>query len=150
MALNRMIDLLERVVKQSGSGIGPTHQRRDLEVGEDKTLERFQKFAPPKFMGGPNPEIAKNWLEAMVNIFEALKYPENRQVTFSVFQFEGPARSWWNMVKTKWERKQIPWTWTNFAYEFKEKYIPPLVRQKREDEFIRLQQGTSSVAEYET
>ena len=53
------------------------------------------------------------------------------------------------MIKTKWEREQTPWIWANFAYEFKEKYIPPLVQEKREDEFIRLWQEISSVAEYE-
>ena len=33
--------------------------------------------------------------------------------------------------------------------EFNEKFLPPLVQEKREDEFIKLRQGTSSVAEYE-
>ncbi|XP_027158288.1 uncharacterized protein LOC113759909 [Coffea eugenioides] len=49
--------------------------------GEDRGLERFQKFAPPKFIGGADPDYAE---------------------------------------------------------------------EKREDDFIRLRQGTSSVAEYET
>ena len=34
--------------------------------------------------------------------------------------------------------------------EFNEKYFPPLVQEKREDDFIRLRQGTRNVAEYET
>ena len=89
MPLNRMTDLLERVVNQSGSGVKPTHQHRDSEIGEDRVLKRFQKFAPPKFTGEPNFEVAKNWLEAMVNIFEASRYPEERQVTFLYSNLRG-------------------------------------------------------------
>mgnify|MGYP004719700857 CR=1 FL=1 len=33
--------------------------------------------------------------------------------------------------------------------EFNEKFLAPLIQEKREDEFIKLRQGTSSVAEYE-
>ena len=34
--------------------------------------------------------------------------------------------------------------------EFNEKYLPPIVQEQREDEFIGLRQGTLSVSEYET
>ncbi|XP_027118577.2 uncharacterized protein [Coffea arabica] len=147
-AINRMTDLLARLVDQQGQV--PGNQQRDLEVGEDRALERFQKFAPPKFLGGPEPEVAENWFERMEDIFAALHYSEERQVTFAVFQLEGAARSWWNVVRAKWEREQTPRTWLNFTREFNEKFLPPLIQEKREDEFIKLRQGTSSVAEYET
>ncbi|XP_071928113.1 uncharacterized protein [Coffea arabica] len=147
-AINRMIDLLARLVDQQGQV--PGNQQRDPEVGEDRALERFQKFAPPKFLGGPEPEVAENWFERMEDIFAALHYTEERQVTFTVFQLEGAALSWWNVVRAKWEREQTPRTWLNFTREFNEKFLPPLIQEKREDEFIKLRQDTSSVAEYET
>ena len=86
----------------------------------------------------------------MINIFAALNYTEERQMTFTAFQFEGSARAWWNMIRVKWEREQTAWTWINFAREFNEKYLPPLVQEKREDDFIRLLQGALSVFEYKT
>ncbi|XP_027184043.1 uncharacterized protein LOC113782351 [Coffea eugenioides] len=86
----------------------------------------------------------------MLDIFAALGYPEERQIVFAVFQFEGAARAWWNVIRAKWDREQTPWTWVNFTREFNEKYLPPLIQERREDEFIRLRQGTMSVAEYET
>ncbi|XP_071932958.1 uncharacterized protein [Coffea arabica] len=46
---------------------------------EDKAFKRFQKFAPPKFIGGPNPDVAERWLEKIVDIFAALHYTEERQ-----------------------------------------------------------------------
>ncbi|XP_027182032.1 uncharacterized protein LOC113780427 [Coffea eugenioides] len=118
--------------------------------GKDRALERFQKFSPPKFLGGPDPEGAERWLEIMINIFAALNYAEDRQVQFAVFQFEGPARVWWNVVRAKWEREETASTWLNFIREFNEKYLPPIVQEKREDEFIKFRQGTLSISEYET
>ena len=53
------------------------------------------------------------------------------------------------MKRGKWERAQTPWTWENYTREFNKKFLPPLIQEKREDEFIKLRQGTLSVAEYE-
>ncbi|XP_027156852.1 uncharacterized protein LOC113758021 [Coffea eugenioides] len=86
----------------------------------------------------------------MIDIFAALHYSEERQVTFAVFQLEGAPRSWWNVIRLKWDREQTPRTWVNFMRDFNAKYFPPLVQEKKEDEFIRLRQGTQSVAEYES
>ncbi|XP_071925916.1 uncharacterized protein [Coffea arabica] len=113
-----MTNILARLVEQQGQA--PVNQPRDPEMMQDRALERFQKFFPPKFLGGPDPE------------------------------FEGPARAWWNVVRAKWERDGTAWTWLNFVREFNEKYLPPIVQEKREDDFINLRQGTLSVSEYET
>ncbi|XP_027167083.1 uncharacterized protein LOC113767103 [Coffea eugenioides] len=91
-----MTDILERLADRQGPG--SLNQLGGRERGEDRALERFLKFNPPKFVGEPDPKVAENWLERMTNIFAVLDYAENRQ---------------------------------------------------REDEFIKLKQGTLSVAEYE-
>ncbi|XP_071933059.1 uncharacterized protein [Coffea arabica] len=116
----------------------------------DRALEQFQKFATPKFIGGPSPDLAERWMDHMMDIFTALGYSEERQVSFAVFQFERPARAWWNIIKAKWERGQTSWTWINFTREFNKKYLPPIVQERREEDFIRLRQGSLSVAKYET
>nr|XP_027093680.1 uncharacterized protein LOC113714080 [Coffea arabica] len=121
-----------------------------IQQGEDKALEWFQKFSPPQFIGGPNPDVAEKWLEKMIDIFAALHYTEERQVIFVVFQLEGAARSWWNMIRMKWEREQTPRTWVNFMREFNAKYFPPLIQEQKEDEFIKLRQGAQTVVEYES
>ncbi|XP_027151966.1 uncharacterized protein LOC113780390 [Coffea eugenioides] len=86
----------------------------------------------------------------MIDIFAALHYSEERQVTFAIFQLEGTARSWWNVIRMKWNREQTPRTSVNFMRDFNAKYFPPLVQEKKEDEFIRLRQGTQMVAEYKS
>ena len=63
----------------------PVNKPRDPDMGQDRALERFQKFSPPKFLGVPDPEGVERWLEAMINIFAALNYTEDRQVQFAVF-----------------------------------------------------------------
>ena len=70
-------------------------------------------------------------------------------MNFAVFQFEGAACSCWNVIKAKWEREQTPWIWANFEREFNAKFLPPMIQEKREDDFIRLKQGLLSVTEYE-
>nr|XP_027124203.1 uncharacterized protein LOC113740889 [Coffea arabica] len=128
---------------------GPVHHQGGPIDTEDRALERFLKFGPPKFYGGPEPEVAEGWWERISDIFAALNYTEERQVTFAAFQFEGAARSWWNLIKVNWDRNHIPRTWTNFTREFNAKFLPPLIQEKREDDFIKCRQGAVSVAEYE-
>ncbi|XP_027184130.1 uncharacterized protein LOC113782437 [Coffea eugenioides] len=146
-AINRMTDILERLAERRG--VEPLNQLGGQDRGEDRALERFLKFNSPKFTDEPDPEVAENWLERMANIFAALDYAEERRVTFAIFQFEGAARGWWDMIKGKWERAQTPWTWENLLGKFNEKFLPPLVQEKWEDEFIKVKQGASSVAENE-
>ena len=112
-------------------------------------MERFLKFNPPNFIGEPDPEVVENWLERMAKIFAALDYTEDRRVNFAAFQFECIALALWDVIRGKWERAQTPWTWENFTREFNEKFLPPLIQEKREDKFIKLKQGTLSVIEYE-
>nr|XP_027122087.1 uncharacterized protein LOC113739038 [Coffea arabica] len=153
-AIQRMTDLLAQVVQQEGPNpvppVGNPGNLGNHVEREDRALKRFQKFSPPKFLGGPDLDVAEQWLEKMIDIFAALYYSEERHVTFAVFQLEGAACSWWNIIRMKWEREQTPRTWVNFVREFNAKYFPPLVQEKKENEFIRLRQGTQSVAEYES
>ncbi|XP_027155850.1 uncharacterized protein LOC113756359 [Coffea eugenioides] len=94
-AINRITDVLERLTEHQASG--PVHHPGGPADSDDRALERFLKFGPPKFYGGPELEIAEGWWERISDIFAALNYSEERQVTFATFQFEGAARSWWNL-----------------------------------------------------
>ena len=69
-AITRMTNILAQLVNQQGQGL--VNQQGNHNVGEDKALERFHKFNPPKFLGGPNPDIAENWLDSISNIFADL------------------------------------------------------------------------------
>ena len=90
-AINRITDVLERLTEHQVSG--QVHHQGGPADPEDRALERFLKFGPPKLYGGPEPEVAKGWWERISDIFATLNYAEERQVTFAAFQFEGAARS---------------------------------------------------------
>ncbi|XP_027075821.1 uncharacterized protein [Coffea arabica] len=141
-AIQRMTDLLTQVVQQQGPNpnpqVGNPENLRNHVESEDQALERFQKFSPPKFLGGSDPDVAEQWLEKMIDIFAAFHYSEEMQVTFAIFQLDGTARSWWNIIRTKWEREQTPRTWVNFVREFNAKYFLPLVQEKKETKNVEL------------
>ncbi|XP_071921821.1 uncharacterized protein [Coffea arabica] len=90
-AINRITDVLECMTEHQA--LGPVHHQGGSIDTEDRALERFLKFGPPKFYGGPEPEVAEGWWERISDIFAALNYAEERQVVFAAFQFEGAARS---------------------------------------------------------
>ncbi|XP_027156186.1 uncharacterized protein LOC113756912, partial [Coffea eugenioides] len=138
-AINRITNVLERMTEHPAPG-AVHHQGGPIDT-EDRALEIFLKFGPPKFYGGPEPEVAEGWWERISDIFAALNYTEERQVTFTAFQFEGAARSWWNLIRVNWDRNHIPRTWANFTREFNAKFLPPLIQEKREDDFIKYKQG---------
>ena len=56
-AIQQMTNILERLVDQQGQI--PVNQPHNPEIGEDRALERFQKFVPPKFLGGPDPDVVE-------------------------------------------------------------------------------------------
>ncbi|XP_071906060.1 uncharacterized protein [Coffea arabica] len=96
-AIDRITEVLERLTERQTTE--PVHQPGGPADSDDRALERFLKFGPPKFYGGPEPEVAEGWWERITEIFAALNYTEERKVTFATFQFEGAARSWWNLEK---------------------------------------------------
>nr|XP_027066068.1 uncharacterized protein LOC113691937 [Coffea arabica]XP_027066079.1 uncharacterized protein LOC113691946 [Coffea arabica] len=79
-AIQRMTDLLAHVVEQQDQNpINQSGNPGNHVKGEDRALERFHKFSPPKFIGGPDPDVSEKWLEKMIDIFAALHYMEERQ-----------------------------------------------------------------------
>ena len=53
-----MTDLLAHVVERQGQNLvnQPGNPGNHVE-GEDRALEQFQKFSPPKFLGGLDPDV---------------------------------------------------------------------------------------------
>nr|XP_027082213.1 uncharacterized protein LOC113704513 [Coffea arabica] len=142
-----MTDILERLTDRQG--LGPFNQPGGQDRGEDRVLERFLKFNPPKFSGEPDPEAAENW---MTDILERLT---DRQ-DLGPFNQPGGQDRGENRALEKFLKFNPPKFTGEPGLEaaenwrgFSEKFLPPLVQEKREDEFIKLRQGTSSVAEYE-
>ena len=51
-------------------------------------------------------------------------------------------------MKTSWDEAHVPYTWENFSTKFKEHFIPSVDRDKKELEFLSLEQNVMTVAQY--
>ena len=78
-----------------------------------------------------------------------MRYDDVRKVSFAEFQLEGLAYNWWRVVEAKWRDEVRQPTWAAFIAEFRNKFIPKSVRDKKEQEFLYLKQRGLTVAEYE-
>ena len=59
-AIQCMTDLLTQIVdRYSQNPINQPKNPRNHVEEEDKALKRFQKFSPPTFFEGPNPDVAE-------------------------------------------------------------------------------------------
>ncbi|XP_073063976.1 uncharacterized protein [Primulina eburnea] len=92
-------------------------QEHHLEAN-DRALERFLRFKPPKFEGKPDACQAESWLSKINKIFSILKYPEEQKVNFSTYLFEETTHNWWRTVEHRWTKNHTPKTWENFLQEF--------------------------------
>ena len=69
-AIQRITDLLAHVVEHQCQN--PQPQPANANPGnhvesEDRALERFQKFSPPKFISGPDPDEAERWWTSLLH-----------------------------------------------------------------------------------
>ncbi|KAL3830474.1 hypothetical protein ACJIZ3_019276 [Penstemon smallii] len=133
--------------QQKTRGNDDSHKQATRE--NDQDFERFLRFHPPRFAGEPDDQKAEEWLEEIEKIFKVMGYTNQQRVSFASFKLEGDAHNWWRIVEHKWTRDETPHTWASFLKEFNSKFIPQVVKDQRERDFMNLIQGTMTVAEYE-
>ncbi|XP_073121031.1 uncharacterized protein [Henckelia pumila] len=121
---------------------------RNPDVG-DRTFERFLRYNPPKFLGTPDATQAESWMTKIRKIFSVHNYSDEQKINLATYQFEDAAYDWWRVIDHQWSRNKTPRTWDNFTQEFKDKYIPQVVQNTRDREFMDLVQGSMTVAQYE-
>jgi hypothetical protein len=106
----------------------------------------FLKCDPPPFTGGDDPLEAQSWLNILNNIFECLHCRDEQKVNFAAYMLKGNADNWWNFTCKLSTGK--PTDWEHFQKVFLDRYFPKFIRKQKELEFMHLQQGDMSVAEY--
>ncbi|MQL74898.1 hypothetical protein Taro_007260 [Colocasia esculenta] len=118
--------------------------------GTGKVLREFLQFRPPQFLGQPDPDIARAWLDAVERTFRSMECVPEERVLLASYQLQAQALTWWS---SEWETtfqsrplRQIPWQ--EFVVSFERAFCPTYVRTERLHQFLDLQQMDSTVVQY--
>lgn len=129
---------------------GPVQPPPPPSKAPNRLIYDFLKLKPQPFTGGHDPLEAQYWLDELNKIFEILQCTDEQKVTFAAYMLKGEANNWWNLARASVMAKGNPMNWEYFQEVFLGRYFPECMRQQKEREFIQLQQGGMSVAEYLT
>lgn len=122
---------------------------QNQQPGQRGIVAEFKRSNPPIFERATDHSIVEKWIQEMEKVFDLLGSSEANKVTLAVYQLQGGAYDWWLMEKRKHEGNPEPYTMTLFKEAFTNKYFPRTIRAQKEREFIRLEQGSKTVAQYE-
>ncbi|GAU45087.1 hypothetical protein TSUD_85730 [Trifolium subterraneum] len=114
----------------------------------EKRLDSILKHKPSFFVGGFNPDGAVKWVEEVEIIFEAMECANENKLALGTYMLREEANQWWKNTKLRIGNGGVVITWEMFKREFFNKYFPADVKNKKVVEFMRLEQGNMSVAEY--
>ncbi|RVW80541.1 Retrovirus-related Pol polyprotein from transposon 17.6 [Vitis vinifera] len=112
------------------------------------SFDDFKKLGPPYFSGATDPTEAEAWILKMEKFFGVIDCSEQQKASYAAFMLDKEADHWWRMTRRLLE-DQGPITWRQFREAFYKKYFPDSVRRQKVGEFIRLEQGDMTVAQYE-
>lgn len=77
-----------------------------------------------------------------------MPYTDEQKVAFATHLLKGGAEYWWRSAKTYLQTQGTHMNWEQFEVAFLDKYYPKSARRQKELEFVHLQQGDMSIAEY--
>ncbi|GAU51873.1 hypothetical protein TSUD_416580 [Trifolium subterraneum] len=114
----------------------------------EKRLDRFLKHKPSFFVGCFNPDGAVKWVEEVEIIFDAMECANENKLALGTYMLREEANQWWKNAKLRIGDGGVVITWEMFKREFFNKYFPADVKNKKVVEFMKLEQGNMSIAEY--
>src|SRR3954471_5174578 len=136
-------------VAQGTTAIMELLQKQADQRGERQhhtTLQQFLAIGPPRFAEARDPLEADDWLAEIKKHFKANTVREEDYVTFTSFQLQGAAGSWYSTYKDNKGDTEI--TWDDFVKDFRAAHIPSGLIERKREEFLALRQGDRTVQEY--
>ncbi|RVW68203.1 Transposon Ty3-G Gag-Pol polyprotein [Vitis vinifera] len=112
------------------------------------SFDDFKKLGPPYFSGATDPTEAEAWILKVEKFFGVIDCSEEQKASYAAFMLDKEADHWWRMTRRLLE-DQGPITWRQFKEAFYKKYFPDSVRRQKVGEFIHLERGDMTVAQYE-
>ena len=110
------------------------------------SIERARKLGAKPYDGSGDPERALSWIETNREIFQMMGCTEEQRVSYSAFLLKDRAKDLWKAHQRAHPEGVI---WAEFKREFTERFFPKIYKDAKIEEFYRLEQGSSSVLEYE-
>ncbi|XP_043710389.1 uncharacterized protein LOC122659330 [Telopea speciosissima] len=115
-----------------------------------RTIEQFRKLRPSYFKGDTSdPLKATEWIRELEKNFTLLNLTDAQKVVCATYQLQGKVDDWWQFAHRIKERDGQPLTWARSQEVFYKKYFPTSLRQRKEEEFLTLEQHNLSVMDYE-
>ena len=105
-----------------------------------KRFEQLRKLGATPFVGTINPTEADR-------VFDLMQCTDEEKYDYAMFLLQGDAYNWWKTVPLSIVRLPVL-TWEDFLREYHEKYTPAIYKREKHREFVSLEQGNMSVAEY--
>ncbi|KAL6310827.1 hypothetical protein AAG906_005867 [Vitis piasezkii] len=135
------------LVERQARAVG-TNVQGQSSSSRGSSFDDFKKLGPPYFSGATDPTEAEAWILKMEKFFGVIDCSEEQKASYAAFMLDKEADHWWRMTRRLLE-DQGPITWRQFREAFYKKYFPDSVRRQKVGEFIRLEQGDMTVAQYE-
>ncbi|XP_019185260.1 PREDICTED: uncharacterized protein LOC109180203 [Ipomoea nil] len=102
---------------------------------------------PPVFAGEEDPVLLEEWIRSLDKIFAVVGFLEDRCVELASFYFSHEADLWW-VHEGPACQEEPGFDWSALKDKLREMFYPSHVRVAMYEEFLHLQQGSSSVVEY--
>ncbi|MQM02365.1 hypothetical protein Taro_035131, partial [Colocasia esculenta] len=114
-------------------------------------VEKFLRLQPPTYSRGPNPDTTELWVHEIERVFATMRCPAVDKAVLAAYQLRGFALEWWRlkMQTTFAGSTEEAITWSEFLDVFNDTFFPIQVQQVKRGQFRTLQQGNSSVLEYQ-
>jgi hypothetical protein len=119
--------------------------------------KNFKGMDPPTFTGTKGEEDAENWMKRMKQIFRIMDVTDKEKLKLATFMLTEEAYHWWESteriliaIPTGIVAAPPVVTWANFEEAFNEKYFSEYYQSEKRREFLLLEQGSMSTADYVT
>jgi len=106
----------------------------------------FNKLTPPKFWAGLDPLTYEEFLKRIENLFEIKECPNRFKVRLLTYKLEKMAEFWRGTIEP-WAG-ELTLTWEQLKTLMDAQFYPWDVRRAKEQDFLCIKQGNTSVKEY--
>jgi hypothetical protein len=154
MSIEQMFLMQTQAVQAIGQSLAAIQQQQQQpppqpqmpQMPRDKRAE-FMRGHPPVFAHSSDPMDAEDWLCTVERELHTAQCDDRKKVLYGPRLLRGAAQSWWeSYLATHANPDTI--TWEEFRCSFRQYHVPAGLMTVKNEEFLALKQGSSSVSEY--